>query len=291
MATEYKVKGLKVLPEYDKIRIVDAYQIQNKDKMIEILGEILDKVEDFYTSRKMKSFVKQWIIRNRLYRLHLLRKKTKDCVIQETISKGKTFIFNILGFTMCRPKPILKIRNYFIKRKQVKNYKNYISEHRCNVLKAYFEMKDCKEIYRCGGDELLKRLKLRVMFHDLSKYSEEEFEPYRKNFFPVNEQEKQQNKLEFEKAWEHHWQNNSHHWQHRQTKTTFSTDNIEDVLDVLENVCDWMAMGYKFNDRPYQYYEKNKDTIVLNDDERKFLEYVIYQGIDAEYIANEKKGE
>ena len=31
MATEYKVKGLKVLPEYDKIRIVDAYQIQNKD--------------------------------------------------------------------------------------------------------------------------------------------------------------------------------------------------------------------------------------------------------------------
>ena len=43
-------------------------------------------------------------------------------------------------------------------------------------------------------------------------------------------------------------------------------------------------MGYKFKDRPFQYYEKHKNEIKLNEEERVFLERVIYKGIDKKYI-------
>lgn len=48
-----------------------------------------------------------------------------------------------------------------------------------------------------------------------------------------------------------------------------------------------MAMGYEFNDRPYQYYEKNRDKICLCQEEREFLENLIYNYIDKEYIMKE----
>lgn len=43
-------------------------------------------------------------------------------------------------------------------------------------------------------------------------------------------------------------------------------------------------MGYQFNDRPYQFYEKNKNKIKLPKAERDFIEKVIYEGIDKQYI-------
>ena len=46
-------------------------------------------------------------------------------------------------------------------------------------------------------------------------------------------------------------------------------------------------MGYKFNDRPYQYYENNKNNITLCEDERKYLENLIYNVIDIDYIQKE----
>ena len=143
-------------------------------------------------------------------------------------------------------------------------------------------MKECPFINQLNDSELLlEKLKLRALAHDGSKYWEDEFEPYRKHFYPINEKEKEEYEDDFEQAWTLHWQRNSHHWQHRQNKTSFDKNDMEQVLDVLENVLDWMAMGYKFNDRPYQYYENNKDNIILCDEERAFLEDVIYKGIDA----------
>ena len=50
-----------------------------------------------------------------------------------------------------------------------------------------------------------------------------------------------------------------------------------------------MAMGYKFNDRPYQYYIKNQDHIILNEDERKFLEHIIFDCVDKDYLTTASK--
>lgn len=223
--------------------------------------------------------------------MHIIRKKTKDSDFEDKIKKSLSIIYYILS----RPSKI----KYFINKKienrkikiQTKKYEEYIKNHLNNIKKAYNEIKENPVIFQYGGNELLETLYERVINHDKSKYSIEEFEPYRKNFFPINQKEKEENKQNFEKACEHHYKNNSHHWQYRQNKTSFNKNNQEEILDVLENVLDWLAMGYNFNDRPYQYYEKNKDKIILNEDEKKFLEYIIYEAIDRDYIEREKNNE
>ena len=285
--TEMKVKGLKIFYSNKDLNIIDSYQICNIKKMENILTDALEKADEYNTHRTMDSLINEWITHNLFYKLHLFRKSTKDC----NFESEQKIIIKIICFIFSR---ISKIK-YFIKKikdnikikKQTKLYIKYIVEHKKNIEKAFEEMRENSLLFQRYDDDILDALWERVLVHDESKYSEEEFIPYRKNFFPINAEEKENNKLDFDKAWEHHWKNNSHHWQYRKNKTSFNKDNKEEVLDVLENVLDWMAMGYKFNDRPYQYYENNKNNIILCDDERKYLEDLIYNIIDVDYINKE----
>lgn len=124
-----------------------------------------------------------------------------------------------------------------------------------------------------------------ILKHDNSKYESEEFNAYRKNYFPVNTEEKELNKKDFEAAWEHHWTSNRHHWECRQYDEC-PEDKItkQQILDCLENVCDWMAVGYDKGNRPYQFYETIKDKIKLPKAEQDFMKKVVYEGIDKKYI-------
>ena len=115
----------------------------------------------------------------------------------------------------------------------------------------------------------MQELITRVTVHDKSKFSEEEFEPYRKNFFPINVEEKENNKEDFEKAWEHHWKNNDHHWQAREKTKTLNRGAC------WEMILDWMAMGMKFNDKCWEYYEQHKDEIHMNDLETEYVEDIL----------------
>ena len=175
-----------------------------------------------------------------------------------------------------------KIKRYFLIRKKNKEYENYIHDHKINILKAFYEMLTCKNLENIFLDSnIVSKLWERALDHDDSKYEEKEFEAYRKNYFPIDEQEKNLNKLAFEKAWEHHWKNNRHHWQARQYDICENNElTFEQKIDCLENVMDWLAVGYAFNNRPYQYYEKNKDKITLPQPEKDFIEKIIYEGID-----------
>lgn len=58
---ELKVNGLKVYYNAENIKIVDSYQINNKERMQLILQEILEKIDsmDYKTNRSMKSLVKE----------------------------------------------------------------------------------------------------------------------------------------------------------------------------------------------------------------------------------------
>ena len=284
---ETKIKGLKIEYSIDEFTIFNSYQISSINKMKLILKDFFDKNKDIIFDRKISSLINQWITYNFFYKIFLFRKHTKNCRFKEKPKK----ITSILCFLFSRFKKIrykiVCIKNYFKIKKKTKLYKKYIQEHQANIEKAYEEMKENSIIYQRYNGEILDALWERVLVHDKSKYSDEEFIPYRKNFYPINAEEKENNKQDFEKAWEHHWKNNSHHWQYRKNKTSFDKDNKEEVLDVLENILDWIAMGYKFNDRPYQYYENNKNNITLCDDERKYLEDLIYNVIDIDYIAKE----
>lgn len=171
------------------------------------------------------------------------------------------------------------------KRSKEREYKKYIEQHKENVENAFVEMVMCPDMQFIPWEFYHVDLYEQILKHDDSKYSDEEFDAYRKNFYPIDEEEKELNKDDFEEAWKHHYENNRHHWEARQNDEC--PDNKltrEQQLDCLENVLDWMAMSYQFKDRPYQFYEKNKDKIKLPKAQRDFIEKIIYEGIDKQYI-------
>ena len=175
------------------------------------------------------------------------------------------------------------------KHKQRKKYKEYINIHKENILKAYFEMIRCKDLEWIIQDPaIMKALWYRALEHDDSKFDEEEFEPYRKYFYPIDEEEKENAKEDFQKAWEHHKQVNDHQWEHR-IEFDDNKFSIDTELACLENIMDWLAMGYYFHNRPSDYYDAHKEEINLPKKQKDFIEKCIYQGIDKQYLINRKK--
>lgn len=136
-------------------------------------------------------------------------------------------------------------------------YKNYIDEHIELVKKAFrvFESISWKDPHIV---ETLRYVRDNIEEHDQSKYSDEEFEYYRKEFYPINDDEKEENKEDFEKAWKHHYQNNFHHPEYwvdaigNQTSMCLSA--------IIEMICDWQAMSFKFGGDCRSWYYSIKDT-------------------------------
>lgn len=127
-------------------------------------------------------------------------------------------------------------------RKQA-DYLKSINEHKDAVIKAYSEM--CANKYLTSYTnhdivEALDALRNRIAYHDDSKYGDEEFEAYRKNFYPIDAQEKDLNKEDFDRAWEHHYTVNSHHPEH-----FVIAGNPTDMplIDILEMICDWNSFA------------------------------------------------
>ena len=85
-------------------------------------------------------------------------------------------------------------------------YMNYIEEHISNV----------KTVFQKYGDRLSQELHINkfelernIYKHDMSKFSDDEFNAYRNYYYPCTDEEI--NEEEFNKAWEHHYRNNPHH--------------------------------------------------------------------------------
>ena len=109
-----------------------------------------------------------------------------------------------------------------------RKYLDYVENHYDNVQKAFSEFtrrlsspkgykKYDKFVWHIKyyDDWAYAVLQSIIANHDLSKLDKEEFTAYRDNFYPLSEESKQANKEEFDKAWEHHKENNAHHWQSR----------------------------------------------------------------------------
>lgn len=156
-----------------------------------------------------------------------------------------------------------------------KEYKEYVDGHIELVKLAWDTMNKkplCKEflnkklsIGRLGFVDIL------IQNHDSSKYWIDEWEPYRKNFYPINKREKADNEEAFQKAWEHHYTFNPHHWEH------WAYKQMEDqmTLDyVTEMCCDWIVMSNKFGGDALSWYKK-QTNIVLGDKQREYAETLL----------------
>jgi len=149
--------------------------------------------------------------------------------------------------------------------KSTRDYFNYIQEHIMNVQNAWaiLELK-CKDEKFIYDDFEYNILDQEIKNHDLTKYSDEEFIPYRNKFYPYKKydgEEQQFFDMEFNKAWEHHKKYNDHHWE-TWTIKKYPTSDIQS-LHCVHMFIDWMAMSMKFKNTPVSYYEKNKDKITI----------------------------
>ena len=140
-----------------------------------------------------------------------------------------------------------------------KQYKEYVIEHCRNVKNAWKRMKDNNKVVAClnaipGFDKDV--VDYLVSNHDNSKYSEAEWEPYRKNFFPLNDQEKFENENAFEEAWKHHYSHNFHHWNYW---ANYNSIDSMTTNYVTEMCCDWIAMSDKFGGDAYSWYQSQTD--------------------------------
>lgn len=79
------------------IHIVDSYQIPN-NKIKPFLNRMLKKINGrIIYKRTIDSWEKEWIAHNRMYKLGLYRSHTKDVDLDEDESKGRLFVYKVLG--------------------------------------------------------------------------------------------------------------------------------------------------------------------------------------------------
>ena len=150
-------------------------------------------------------------------------------------------------------------------------YKIYILTHTTNIKKAFILHKDLIKDKLELTDEDMEYLNKLVVKHDTSKYSLEEFNPYRRHFYPtasessMSQQVKDTFEEQFNIAWEHHYKNNEHHWEH------WGEEDIPNVY-IAEMMLDWIAMGMYNGNYAWQYYNDHRDDIHVTDNARIKIE-------------------
>jgi hypothetical protein len=120
--------------------------------------------------------------------------------------------------------------------------------------------------------------KWQAFIHDLSKFSKQEFDAYRRNHYPVSDEEQKASEDDYLKAWDHHKSVNPHH-------PYFWTQSgiIEDMplQYIFEMLCDWaavsqhMAEDHGSKDSLVDWYDKSaKDEKALfSDRTRKAVDF------------------
>lgn len=163
---------------------------------------------------------------------------------------------------------------------QNSEYKKYIKEHISNVQKGYRWLKkhlpelfeDRKFTEKIGDYLTIKK-------HDRSKYNKkDELNAYQKHFYGKPE-EKEVNRPEFDKAWDHHQKINKHHWQYW---VLVRGDGSHKTLDIpyryiIEMICDWWSFSWKSGhlNEIFDWWNKNKSGMILSQNTRNTVEMIL----------------
>lgn len=160
---------------------------------------------------------------------------------------------------------------------QTLKYLQYIINHRDNVRQAWNDIKvACENMPFITDDTYYNVLCEEIRKHDLSKYSAEEFTQYRQRFYPTWDEmnEGLHSEKYLDKAWKHHLDNNSHHFE--------NIANIDNMVDLVHMLCDLLAMSKQFKQPHREYYDKNKETFKVKDWQHERIEE-IYTALDQYY--------
>ena len=155
---------------------------------------------------------------------------------------------------------------------KIKEYMDYLNQHITRVIdefKKYFVPLVTSDelpanIGKYTKDDFIyaiKKCALTIDKHDLSKYNDMEFYPYRRHWHPTVKEESEDDdrqqvaEEQYEKAWQHHYEHNNHHVQHWYDFNNSMTKDIP-LECVVEMICDWISMSIIKNNPTIDYWWK-----------------------------------
>lgn len=180
-------------------------------------------------------------------------------------------------------------------------YLDYIKEHINNVKLAYEELfgsgraiKLPEGISSVDFKNAVHAAGIEIAFHDSSKFSEDEFDAYRRHFHRTDEEiliddtnpaSAQEAESNFQKAWEHHYMKNNHHpqwWCYHDASGVRTAERVDPnpmSLDaIIHMICDWSAMSLKF-DHTYSplswYATADKEKSFMHPETKRIVEELL----------------
>lgn len=160
-------------------------------------------------------------------------------------------------------------------------YKKYLKKHREGVSRFYETL--LKPALLSNGDadeQTLSKIENLIKNHDASKNSSAEFAAYRNYFY--DKEKYPRSSEEFNIAWNHHQKNNPHHWQYWILVNDVDKPQFQ-PLDmplcyIIEMLADWHSAGNHYGNTAYEWYQKQKNRMLLSDNTRaiveKYIEYL-----------------
>lgn len=118
-------------------------------------------------------------------------------------------------------------------------------------------------------DEEYEKINNHIIWHDNSKIDEDEWAPYVRKFGshePLSDEEK----LKFKEAVKRHKQKNLHHYE---SLRDYKGDDWR--CYIIEMICDYIAMGWEFDNYIFEYYESVKEKIDLPQEYKEYFESVL----------------
>lgn len=157
-------------------------------------------------------------------------------------------------------------------------YDNYLEQHKANVAKGFYWIRDNLPRLINGYDGLEHQI---CYAHDFSKNDQDEYGAYDAYFYGNNRS--YQVVQNFNRAWLSHIHKNPHHWQYW---VLIHDDPQEDttILDmpyeyIIEMICDWWAFSWnKGNlEEIFTWYDDHKEYMKLSRFTRKMVENILMQ--------------
>lgn len=118
-----------------------------------------------------------------------------------------------------------------------------------------------------------------ALVHDISKFLPSEWFAYAYTFYDDDGKSRYIENDRFNEAWNHHQKRNKHHWQYWLLKMDRGDVIALEMPDkyIKEMVADWMGAGRAITGKweVEQWYEKNKDNIILHPSTRVKVKYYL----------------
>lgn len=144
---------------------------------------------------------------------------------------------------------------------QVIQYLRYLDTHRKSVQDAWVQFRRAfPDIPAVTNMEYRKKIDSLIQSHDMSKFSPEEFGPYRLHWYPAPGEPADEKG--YDEAWKLHKSHNPHHYEYW-TPDKFKLSR--DLPYLMEMICDWISCS-RVNGEPhaFDWFVENRPKIEMH---------------------------